>query len=81
MWIDTALITISYDITPDAYLFSEKIDEVAASGIILARIWEDSNIICIDNLGQEFLDSVSSDDELEIKYDGTVVVLDKNNQW
>ena len=68
------------NITPAAYLFSNKIDEVAASGIILARIWEDSDVICIDNLGEDFLDSVSSDDLLQISYDGTVLILDKDNQ-
>ena len=58
--------------SPAAYLFSEAIDEVAASGIILAKIWEDSDVICIDKLGQEFLDSINTDDEIEIEYDGTV---------
>ena len=62
-------------ISPAAYLFSEAIDEVAASGIILAKIWEDSDVICIDKLGQEFLDCVNSDDEIEIEYDGTVKII------
>jgi len=33
---------------PAAMLFSEHIDSMAASGIVLARIWENSRIIAID---------------------------------
>lgn len=62
---------------PAAYLFSDRIDEMAASGIVLALIWEESDIICIDNLGEEFLNSVNSGDTIEIKKDGTVIIKDK----
>lgn len=63
-------------INPRAFLFSENIDSLAASGIVLAKVWQKSNIICIDRLGEEFLNSVKTGDKLEIKEDGTVIVLD-----
>ena len=64
----------SMGINPSAMLFSESIDSLAASGIILARNWEDSKIIAIDNLGEKFLKYVSSGDIITIEEDGTVVV-------
>ena len=62
-------------INPRAFLFSETIDSLAASGIVLAKVWQDSNIICIDQLGEEFLNSVHTNDQVEIKADGTVIIL------
>ena len=64
----------SMKINPSAFLFSEHIDSLAASGIVLARIWEDSDVIAIDNLGAEFLEAVKTGGEVEIKEDGTVIV-------
>jgi predicted aconitase with swiveling domain len=66
----------SMKINPSAYLFSEHIDSLAASGIVLARIWEDSDIIAIDMLGDEFLNAVETGDKIKISEDGTVTVLD-----
>ena len=62
-------------INPAAFLFSEHIDSLAASGIVLARIWENSPFIAIDMLGEEFLNAVKTGDTLEISEDGTVTVL------
>lgn len=62
-------------LNPAAYLFSEDIDSLAASGMILAKVWEDNYIVCIDRLGNEFLDAVKTGDTLEIKEDGTVTIL------
>ncbi len=62
-------------INPSAFLFSEHIDSLAASGIVLAKIWEDSDVIAIDQLGAEFLETVQTGGQIEIKEDGTVVVL------
>lgn len=62
-------------INPSAMLFSEEIDSLACSGIILARNWENSNIIAIDKLGKEFLDYVQTGDKIEILEDGTVKVV------
>lgn len=65
----------SMGINPACFLFSEHIDSLAASGIVLARIWEDSNVIAIDMLGKEFLETVQTGDILEVKEDGTVAIL------
>lgn len=64
-------------INPRAFLFSEEIDSLAASGIVLSKVWQNSDVICIDKLGKEFLDTVKTGDTLEIKEDGTVILLDK----
>lgn len=60
---------------PAAFLFSEHIDPLAASGIVLARVWENSNVIAIDQLGKDFLATVKTGDTLEIKEDGTITIL------
>lgn len=60
---------------PVAFLFSEHIDSLAASGIVLARVWENSNVIAIDQLGPDFLTTVKTGDSIEISEDGTVTVL------
>lgn len=65
----------SMKINPSALLFSEHIDSLAASGVVLAKNWENSDIIAIDNLGDDFLQSVNSGDELQIHADGTVDIL------
>lgn len=61
-------------IAPAAFLFSEHIDSLAASGIVLARVWENSNVIAIDMLGDEFLQTVKTGDTVTVKADGTVIV-------
>ena len=65
----------SMGIAPSCFLFSEHIDSLAASGIVLARIWEKSDVIAIDELGEDFLNSVKTGDQIEVKEDGTVVIL------
>lgn len=62
-------------IAPACFLFSETIDSLAASGIVLAKVWEDSKVIAIDQLGKEFLETVKTGDQIEVKEDGTVVIL------
>ena len=64
----------SMNLHPSAMLFSNEIDSLAASGVILAKFWENSDMIAIDRLGQEFLDYVQSSDTIEISTDGTVTV-------
>lgn len=65
----------SMNMAPAAFLFSEHIDPLAASGIVLSRVWEESPVIAIDQLGQDFLDTVKTGDTLEILDDGTVRLL------
>lgn len=65
----------SMGINPAAFLFSEHIDSLAASGIVLSRVWEESPVIAIDELGDDFLDTVKTGDTIEISEDGTVTLL------
>ena len=70
------ILTIcSLGINPACFLFSKHIDSLAASGIVLSRVWEGSPVIAIDQLGDEFLETVKTGDKLEVKEDGTVVIL------
>ena len=62
-------------IEPACFLFSKHIDSLAASGIVLAKVWEGSNVIAIDLLGDEFLETVKTGDRLRVEEDGTVTVL------
>jgi predicted aconitase with swiveling domain len=61
-------------ITPACWLFAKSVDPIAASGLILTRVWENIPVIVIDNLGEDFLASVHTDEMIEIKEDGTVVL-------
>lgn len=65
----------SMGINPACFLFSQHIDSLAASGIVLARIWENSPVIAIDMLGEEFLDTVKTGDILKVDEDGTVTLM------
>ena len=65
----------SMKINPAAMLFSQPIDSLAASGVVLASIWENSPIIAIDNLGDDFLKYAETDDTIKIDTDGTVTVI------
>jgi predicted aconitase with swiveling domain len=64
----------SMGIHPKAFLFSEHIDSLSASGIVLAKIWENSDVIAIDQLGSDFLSTVQHGDTLIISSDGTVKI-------
>lgn len=64
----------SRGIAPKAWLFANNIDPLAASGIILSRVWNDVPLIAIDGLGEEFLSLVKNGSQIEVKEDGTVVV-------
>ena len=61
-------------IAPAAMLFSESIDSLAASGVILADIWNGHKIITVDRLGDDFLAAVQTGMQIEIKADGTVIL-------
>lgn len=62
-------------INPKCFLFSEHIDSLAASGIVLARVWENSDVIAVDKLGEEFLNAVQTGDRIKVTEDGTVTIL------
>lgn len=68
-------VVCSMGINPACMLFSEHIDSLAGAGVILSVVWEHSNLIAIDQLGDEFLNTVKSGDTIEVKEDGTVRIL------
>ena len=68
-------VICSMGINPACLLFSEHIDSLAGAGVILSVVWEKSNIIAIDQLGQEFLDTVKTGDIIEVTEDGTVRII------
>ena len=59
---------------PQALLFSKPIDTLAAAGVVMADIWKDRQIITVDMLGDEFLESVNMDDPIKVYKDGTVEI-------
>ena len=70
-------VICSMKINPKCLLFSQHIDSLAAAGVVLSTVWESSDIIVIDELGDEFLNTVKTDDEIEVTPDGVVKILDK----
>ena len=68
-------VICSMGINPACMLFSEHIDSLAGAGVILSVVWENSKLIAIDQLGQEFLDTVKTGDTIEVTEDGTVRIL------
>lgn len=68
-------VVCSMKINPACLLFSESIDSLASAGVVLAKVWENSDIIVIDRLGEEFLKTVKQHQEIEVQDDGTVILL------
>jgi hypothetical protein len=64
-------------IAPKAMLFSQKIDSLAAGGLVVTDVWAGKRIYAIDQLGEEFLQSVNDGDWILIKEDGTVTIKEK----
>ncbi|MFQ5814182.1 MAG: 3-hydroxyacyl-CoA dehydrogenase NAD-binding domain-containing protein, partial [Anaerolineae bacterium] len=61
-------------IAPKAMLFSQRIDSLAAGGLIVADLWAGKRIYTVDQLGDEFLESVKDGDRIAIREDGTVTI-------
>ncbi|MHC5024314.1 MAG: aconitase X swivel domain-containing protein [Planctomycetota bacterium] len=59
---------------PKAMLFAWHIDSVSAAGLFIDDIWNGRRVITIDNLGDEFLETVKTGDPIAIHSDGTVEV-------
>jgi predicted aconitase with swiveling domain len=57
-----------------AMLFSSHIDSIAAGGLIMDSIWNDRNVITVDLLGGDFMNTVKTGDKIKIMEDGTVEV-------
>jgi predicted aconitase with swiveling domain len=64
----------SLGLGPQAMLFSQHIDSVSFAGLVMDDVWNGRRVITIDQLGDEFLDTVKSGDPISIKEDGTVEV-------
>jgi predicted aconitase with swiveling domain len=62
------------EIAPSAMLFAQQIDSLAAGGLIVADVWAQKRIVTIDQLGDEFLESVREGDTLTVRGDGTVTI-------
>ncbi len=61
-------------VVPKAMLFSQKIDSLAAGGLVVADVWAGKRICTVDQLGEEFLESVKEGDRIVVKEDGTVII-------
>ncbi len=60
---------------PACMLFSQPIDSLAAAGAVLADVWlEDSTMVVVDSLGDEFLDYVKDGMTITVTPDGNVAV-------
>ena len=59
---------------PEALLFSQPIDTLAAAGVLMADIWRNERIVTVDSLGDEFLDAVKMGDPIAVHEDGTVEI-------
>lgn len=68
------MTTCSLGSQPKAMLFANSIDSLAAAGVILSDIWLEKRIIVVDNLGDEFLQSIQTGETINIREDGTVTI-------
>jgi predicted aconitase with swiveling domain len=70
VWQRVALLGVA----PKAVLFSQKIDPLAAGGLVVADVWAGERIVTVDQLGEEFLACVQDGDRIVIRKDGEVEV-------
>jgi predicted aconitase with swiveling domain len=59
-------------VAPRAMLFSQRIDPLAAGGLVVTDLWAGVRIVTVDQLGDEFLAAVNDGDLIEVREDGTV---------
>ncbi|TWU04203.1 hypothetical protein CA54_60850 [Symmachiella macrocystis] len=64
----------SMGLGPKAMLYAQHVDSVSVAGLIIDNVWNEHNVITIDQLGDEFLNTVKSGDPISIHEDGTVEV-------
>ena len=62
------------EIGPIALLFSEQIDSLSASGVILSDVWLKKRVVTIDRLGNEFLKYTKSGQWIKVRENGKVTV-------
>mgnify|MGYP001823412859 FL=1 len=68
------MLVADLGLAPKAILFSGHIDAVGAAGILMADIWQEKPIICVDLLGEAFQEAVKTGDPISVKEDGTVEI-------
>jgi uncharacterized protein len=68
------LCAAALGLSPTAMLYADHIDTVSAPGIVLTSVWTDTEVICIDQLGKKFLDTVQTGHKIVIKDTGEVDV-------
>lgn len=61
---------------PACMLFSRRADTLALSGAVLLANWSDHPMVLIDELGDEFLNTVKEGQTIQTKPDGTVIIMD-----
>ena len=74
MGAGTIMMLSELGVGPKAFLFSSHIDSISAGGLIMDDVWNGRRVITIDLLGDEFLETVKTDDPIVIREDGTVEV-------
>lgn len=62
------------NIAPVAILYANHIDSLSAAGIILADVWNNRQIVAVDQLGWDFLNYVQDGQTIDIAEDGTITV-------
>jgi predicted aconitase with swiveling domain len=65
---------VQLGVAPLAMLFSKPIDSLAAGGLIVADLWAGKRIVTIDQLGDEFLRTISEGDWITLQEDGLVII-------
>jgi len=69
------LMTIcNQGVQPKALLFANHIDSLAAAGVILSDIWLEKRVIVVDQLGDDFLNAVTTGQEVSIMENGAVII-------
>ncbi|MBR2759985.1 MAG: DUF126 domain-containing protein [Solobacterium sp.] len=64
------------NVGPACMLFPKKADTLAVAGAVLTANWSDHPIVLVDDLGDEFLDTVKEGMKVSVTSDGTVTVED-----
>ncbi|MCK5318619.1 MAG: DUF126 domain-containing protein [Anaerolineales bacterium] len=65
---------VQLGVAPKAILFSQRINSLAAGGLIVADVWGGERICTVDLLGDDFLQYVSEGSWIAISKDGSVTV-------
>ena len=60
---------------PAALLFAESIDSLSAGGLVVARIWDGSPVVVVDQLGEAFLQELKTGVALAVSPEGVVTVV------